>query len=185
MRRHHHHQSQDGRDLSASDDRRHFVAWSDLTKEHFTERYWNAIWEWYASGGDRHVAAYLTELDLTTFNPKAPPPKTSAFWDIVYANRSPEDAQLADVLDAMGNPDATTLSRITSCATGDFLAWITDRKNRRAIPHRLERCEYTPVRNEDAKDGLWKISGQRQVVYARNALSIPDRIKAARQITNQ
>ena len=36
---------------------------------------------------------------ISAFDPKAPPPKTAAFWDIVDANRAPEDAELADVLD--------------------------------------------------------------------------------------
>ena len=34
-------------------------------------------------------------------DPKAPPPKTPAFWDIVDASRAPEDAELADVIDAL------------------------------------------------------------------------------------
>ncbi len=67
----------------------------------------------------------------------------------------------------MGNPDATTLARIAYEATGDFQAWIRDRKNRRVIPHRLEKCGYVPVRNDYAKDGLWKIYGARQAVYAK------------------
>ena len=58
------------------------------------------------------MAAYLAELDISTFDPKAPPPKTPAFWDIVDANRAPEDAELADILDKLGMPDATTLTRI-------------------------------------------------------------------------
>jgi hypothetical protein len=40
------------------------------------------------SRGARHLA----------FNPKAPPHKTAAFWDIVDANRAPEDGELADLL---------------------------------------------------------------------------------------
>ena len=40
-------------------------------------------------GGDRHVAAYLAELDLSDFDAKAPPPKTAAFWDIVEADNAP------------------------------------------------------------------------------------------------
>jgi Family of unknown function (DUF5906) len=168
-----------------ADDRRHYVAWSDLTKDDFTEAYWNELWRWYEKGGYSHVAAYLNELDLSDFNPKAPPQKTAAFWDIVDANRAPEDAELADVLDHMGNPDATTLSQITSFATGNFLAWITDRKNRRAIPHRLERCEYTPVRNDIPKDGLWKINGQRQVIYAKATLSVRDRVRAAQELARR
>jgi hypothetical protein len=166
-----------------ADDRRHFVAWSDLTKEEFTPAYWNGLWEWYARGGYGHVAAYLDKLDLTSLDPKAPPPKTSAFWDIVDANRAPEDAELADVLDSMENPDATTLLRITDSAAGEIQAWLRDRKNRRAIPHRLEKCGYVPVRNGDAKDGFWKIRGARQVIYGKSAISISNRFHAARKLT--
>ncbi len=162
-----------------ADDRRHYVAWSDLTKGDFTDDYWNNLWGWYANGGIRHVAALLAEHDLLGFNPKAPPPKTAAFWAIVDANRAPEDAELADVLDMLGNPDATTLAEITKAATGEFFNWMQDRKNRRVIPHRLESCGYVPVRNDAAKDGLWVIKGKRQAIYTKADLSISDRIKAA------
>ena len=162
-----------------ADDRRHYVAWSDLTKEDFTKDYWINLWGWYASGGDRHVAAYLAELDLSGFDPKAPPPKTQAFWDIVDANRAPEDAELADVIDALGRPAAFTLATIRGKAAGDFFEWIADRKNRRAIPHRLEKCGYVPVRNGDAQDGFWVIEDKRQVVYGRADLTLAERLKAA------
>jgi hypothetical protein len=165
-----------------ADDRRHYVAWSDLTKGDFVPSYWNTLWKWYAAGGDRHVAAYLAELDLSGFDSKAAPPKTPAFWDIVDANRAPEDAELADVLDKMGNPDAVTLIQIANAATGDFEAWVRDRKNRRAIPHRLEKCDYVPVRNEARETGLWVVNGTRQVIYAKAALSIRDRLKAASKL---
>jgi Family of unknown function (DUF5906)/Bifunctional DNA primase/polymerase, N-terminal len=166
-----------------ADDRRHFVAWAELTKDDFTPGYWNTLWGWYASGGDRHVAAYLAELDLAAFDPKAPPPKTAAFWDIVNANQAPEDSELADVLDQLGNPDATTITRIIGTATGEFLSWISDRKNRRVIPHRLEKCGYVPVRNDAAQDGQWKIHGKRQAVYAKSSLSIRERLAAASKLT--
>ena len=69
-----------------AEDRRHYVAWSTRTKEDFSQQYWKELWGWYYTGGFEHVAAYLTELDLSAFDPKAPPPKTAAFWDIVNAN---------------------------------------------------------------------------------------------------
>ena len=47
-----------------ADDRRHFVAWSDVTKEAFPPDYWNELWRWYESGGYGHVAAYLAERHL-------------------------------------------------------------------------------------------------------------------------
>jgi hypothetical protein len=82
------------------------------------------------------------------------------FWDIVDASRAPEDAELADILDKLGNPDATTLAEITNKATGDFDEWIRDRKNRRNIPHRFEACGYVPIRNDTRENGLWVIAGQ-------------------------
>jgi Family of unknown function (DUF5906) len=161
------------------DDRRHFVAWSDLTRDDFAPNYWNSLWGLYESGGYGHVAAYLAGLDLASFDPKATPPKTAAFWDIVGANRAPEDAELADTIDELGSPAAITIEQIGSASTGSFQIWITDRRNRRQIPHRMEKCNYVPVRNEVAQDGLWKIEGKRRAVYARRELSIHDRQAAA------
>ena len=167
-----------------ADDRRHFVAWSPLSKDDFPPDYWRRLWKWYDNGGFGHVAAYLSELDLSTFDPKAPPPKTPAFWSIVDANRSPEEAEFADLLDDLGNPPALTLGRIQGRADGDFGDWIKDRKNRRAIPHRMERCGYVPVRNPDAEDGLWKVGGKRQAIYATASLDLADHLRAARDLIN-
>jgi hypothetical protein len=52
------------------------------------------------------------------------------------------------------------------------------RMHRRKIPYRFEECEYTPVRNPDASDGLWVIGKRRQTVYARKELSLRDQIAA-------
>jgi hypothetical protein len=182
-----------------ADDRRHYVAWSTLTKEDFCPEYWNKLWHWYDhDGGDRHVAAYLAGLDLsnTYFDAKAPPPKTAAFWAVVDANRAPEDAELADVLDALKNPLVTTLVTITNKAEtlavkdedgrtdrNSLAAWLKDRRNRRTVPHRLEKCGYVPVRNDTADDGLWVINRKRQAIYAKAALSLHDQLKAARTLT--
>jgi hypothetical protein len=168
-----------------ADDRRHYVAWSHRTKEDPKFQggnYWEGIWSWYHAGGLSHVAAYLRGRDLSRFNPKAPPPKTEAFWAIVNSNRSSETADLADALDLLGNPNAVTLSQVLSKVRDEFAEWLQERKNRRLIPHRFEDCGYTPVRNDDAKDGLWKISGRRQAVYARAELSIRDQVAAVRKL---
>jgi hypothetical protein len=171
-----------------ADDRRHFVAWSMLTKDDFTEDYWNELWGFYDAGGDRHVAAYLADLDLKDFNPKAPPPKTEAFWTIVNAGRAPEDAELATIFELLGNPDAVTLRQLAATAAGtnsvedDFVDWLKDRKNRRTILYRLEACGYMPIRNPDADDKLWKIGGRRVAVYARATLSFSSQVSAARKL---
>src|SRR6202030_3891154 len=94
------------------DDRRHYVAWSPLEKSHLSPSGWTELWDWYEEGRFVDVAAYLRELDISSFNPKAPPKKTEAFWAVVDAGRALEDAELDDLLDEMSNPDAFTTSKI-------------------------------------------------------------------------
>jgi hypothetical protein len=158
-----------------ADDRRHFVAWSNLTKDDFDASYWTNIWSWYGNGGIGHVAAYLRELDISAFNPKAPPPKTTAWWDIVSSSRSPEDAELADILDEMNNPKVTTLAELIGRASEGFAQFLSDLRNRRKFAHRMESCGYEPLRNGDANDGLWKVNGKRQVIYAQKDLSTQEK----------
>jgi hypothetical protein len=165
-----------------ADDRRHFVAWSSLTIEDIEPSYFVDLWHWYRCGGTADVAAYLAGLDLSDFDPKAPPVKTPAFWDIVDASRAPEDSELADILDTLGNPDAIMLQQVVHAASAEFAEWLNDRRNKRQIPHRFEQCSYTPVRNDAAKDGLWKWNGKRQAVYAKASLSFADQVRAVQRM---
>lgn len=180
-----------------ADDRRNYVAWSNLEKEDFNDDYWRSVWGWYKHGGIGHVAAYLAALDVTAFDPKAPPPKTPVFWEIVDLNSAPENDELADALDslaekkdAQGNPirpDAVTIEQIVDAVSADgspgsLYAWLTDRRNRRSIPHRLEQCGYVSVRNGSCKDRRWVIGGTRHVVYARAELCIRDRHAAVEEL---
>ena len=167
-----------------ADDRRHYVAWTEKTKEDFTEEYWTRLYSWYEAVGYRHVAAYLAQLDISDFNAKAPPPKTAAFWNVVDLGRAPEDAELADALDELDGPDAVTLSMIAKRANASFADWLRDRKNSRKIPHRMQAVDYVSVRNDGAKDGRWKVAGRRQVVYARWDLAVRDRLAAVSCLVN-
>src|SRR5262245_32054638 len=128
--------------------------------------------------------------------PKAPPKKTDVFWQIVETNRAPENSQLDDAIDELGEPDhattgtikrpaVITLAMIRQTATGGFLDWITDGKNARQIPHRMGECGYVPVQNGAAKDGLWRIDGKRQVIYAKAELSVRERLAAAMALTQK
>jgi hypothetical protein len=164
------------------DDRRHYVAWTERTKDGFRSDYWQRLYSWYEQGGYGHVAAFLAQLDISGFDPKAPPPKTDAFWGVVDAGRAPEDAELADVLDRLQHPEAITLSAITDMAHRDFAEWLRDRRNARKVPHRMEDAGYVPVRNDDANDGRWRVGGRKQTIYARRELSKRDRITAVRQL---
>ncbi len=166
------------------DSRRYFVAWSDATREETDPSYWTDLYYWFErENGYAHVGAYLRELDLSDWNPKAPPPKTPAFWRVVDAGRAPEDAELADALDAIQWPAAVTVSSLCVYASDQFREWLQDRRNARQLPHRMETAGYIAVRNDWAKDGQWVVSGKRQTIYAKRELSIRDRIAAASALT--
>ena len=161
------------------DDRRHYVAWSELTKDAFTPDYWQRIWGWYNEGGIGHVAAFLAQKDISGFQAKVPPPKTEAFWDIVASNTAPEDAGLGDGLEALGSPAAVTLMAVAQVAEPSFADWLRDRKNSRSVPHKMEECGYKSVRNPTAKSGRWKVDGKDVVIYPRKELSVREAIAAA------
>ena len=164
------------------DDRRTYVVWGDVTSADFGTIYFDELWDWYNTGGDRAVAAYLADYDLSDFNPKAEPPKTEAFWEIVNSNNAPEDMELADVLDSVGNPKAVTLGQlgVRQASARSLEVWLSDKKSGRVIPHRMEKCGYKPIKNPDAADGYWKVKGARTAIYAKAELSPRDQIEAAR-----
>jgi hypothetical protein len=166
-----------------ADDRRHYVAWSDLTKEDFTEEYWAGIWGFYERGGLSHVTAYLHDYDLSRFNPKAPPPKTDAFWEIVSLGDADENGELRDLLDSLGNPRVITISQLIATSQGPIAVWLQDRKNRKAIAHRLSEVGYIVIPNSaDTHDKQWRILGRRQTVYGLKSLPTSERLRAAYQL---
>jgi hypothetical protein len=174
-------------------DRRNFVVWCDLKPSDFPENYCTRMWDWYKKdNGFAHVAALLQTWDLSKFDAEAPPPKTEVFYEIVTANKTPNEAEIADVLDELGMradgsivwPDVIVSEQLRNAAAakGTFLR---QRKQRRRIPIYMESAGYVPVRNGSAKDGLWKIGGKRQVVYARDNLTIKEQMQLAAVLTGE
>lgn len=197
------------------DDRRTYVAWSPREKEDFDEDYWKNLWGWYEQDGIRKVVAFLLQRDISSFNPKAPPPKTPAFREIVASGVASEEVELADLIERMGKPDMgnpdvratpdaltiTQLSEAAACHSDmmELSDWISDRANRKAIPHRLEQVGYVRVANpNNLKQGVWNIptwtivSGgnyervnQKQAVYARANLSYAEQVKVVRAMIDK
>lgn len=177
-----------------ADDRRHYVAWSDLKQSDFESKpgagdaslYFDSMYRWYEQeGGYGHVAAFLATLDISGFNPKAPPPKTPAFWAIVGANRPTEESEIMDALDALNNPDAITIDWLITTASPGLATFLLERKNRKAASHRIADAGYEQVRNDLAKDGLWVIKKARKAIYAKSTLTLQERMSAAKQFAER
>jgi len=172
------------------DDRRHYVCGTEAKKDDFDPDYWTTLWTWYRRGGLAAVVAFLAARDISGFDAKKPPEKTAAFWRMVDGGQASEIPELRDALDKLGQrqkdgsvvlPTAITLEMVIGACASDesgLYSWLKDRANRRAVPHRMETCGYTPVRNPDADDGLWKIGGKRQAAYGLMSTDMPTRIAA-------
>ena len=160
LRRRHHHQPQDRRHLPAGRRPPPLRRVVRPRQRRFHADYWKTIWHWYEHGGDRDRRRLsCASLDLSAFNPKAPPPKTEAFWEIVNAAARPRMPNWP-THSSLGNPNAVTMAKISGgsrpAVADDF---VRTARTAARIPHRFEECGYVPVRNPDAKDGLWKIDG--------------------------
>jgi hypothetical protein len=168
-----------------ADDRRHYVLWSERTREEFNEVYWNRLWPWYENGGYAAIAAFLADYDLSGFDPKAPPLQTEAFLEIVAAHTPGEDAEMRDALDKLNRPEVVYVDQIAANATPEFSDWLLDRKNNRQIPHRLASCDYTRLRNPESTQGLFSFhDGRRRAIYRRRDVVIRDALALAFLITH-
>ena len=164
------------------DDRRWFVAWSPVHREDFDAGYWNALYAWFANGGNEIVAGYLANRDLSDFDAKRPPRKTAAWDRMVNMSRATEDAELADALERMGDPDAVTIAAVRFRAEPSLSDYLGDKRNSRNVYRRFEACGYVAVDNPDSKEGRWPVSGKKQTVYVKETLTTRDRLAAAKRL---
>ena len=125
-----HHQSQGRRLVSAGGRPPAFRCLVTFERSAFNEAYWGRYWERLEAGGAAAVAHYLRTLDLKGFNPKAPPPRTQAFYEMVNAMRSENESEMEDILDHLGRPKAILvghlISRARTLGRHEFAEWLKD-----------------------------------------------------------
>lgn len=165
------------------EDRRHYVAWGTCTKEQM-QPYCAALWAWYKQGGLANVVAYLRAVDISDFDPKAPPMQTSAWQKMAGAGASPEAGDLLDALDELGQPVVVTIAQILAkMADGSpGKHYLLDTRQRRTIPHRMNECGYVRFDNPNAPSGRWKFKGVSVTVYQRTDTAPLDALTALRAL---
>jgi hypothetical protein len=150
-------------------DRRHYCAWSDAPK--LTEAEANAIYAWYEAGGLDIVAHHLRTLDLSTrnWNPKAPPPRTDWWHQLVSGGQSAEEEKFGDALDKLQRPDWVTMPQVGDAGTPDLKNWTLDPRNKRKLEREMVKSGYQRLPNpNETKRGRWPIKGAQLVVYRRS-----------------
>lgn len=177
------------------DDRRHFVAWSELEASCWSEGYFRSYFSWlYDEGGAEHVAAWLHAQDLSYFDPGMPPEKTVSMRAMVHASQSQEYDEFLSIFTQLSWPPAVVMGDLVAQANtamtaaeeamggeADFALWLKDRRNRKLIPHRMEEQGYVKVLNPNASEGKWIVKATAVTIYARTTLTPDERVSAARE----
>jgi hypothetical protein len=170
------------------DDRRHFVAWSQRQMSDCTAAT-KRLWKWYAKeNGKLAVAAYLRRLDISGFDPKALPPLTTAFHEIVGISKNPDESLLGHLIDQIGRPAALTIRELVVHADAtsrldDTYRLMTSPQYARKLGMMLTRCGYRLVRNPDSADGKWTTQDDKRKtnIYVADRITGADaRVAAAR-----
>jgi DNA polymerase III delta prime subunit len=179
--------------LPANDRRYHVVA-SNQKQDDMTP-YCEELWRMLQGDGWKHVAAFLRERDISNFDPKAPPPKTEAFWQITSKNVHVNGTDA----DFLGELDVFTLEMLpthwdtmemdTEDGNGEHRLYDEHRefyrnpKNRPHFAKRLEEAGYTAIMNPgDKTKGLWTINHKKQRIYGSKDLSDAERLEEAQRL---
>jgi hypothetical protein len=146
-------------------DRRHYCAWSDAVA--MSEEESKALYAWYATGGEEMVAHYLTHLDLSSWNPGAPPPKTEWWHRLVLEGNQHDENPLADAIEKLGNPEWLTAEGLAKEGGPAVASWFADSRNRKNTSRMLGALGYRRISNPGDKRGRYSFSKEQRIVYAR------------------
>jgi len=134
-----------------------------LIEEKARSTYFTDLWEWFLGGGANHVAAYLHEYDVKSFNAATGQRKTSAHKTVIAAGLT-NDQWLDDIIDVLDEPVGVRADWILTKAeaAGEKVADV-----KRKLSNAIGRLGYTIFRNPKTKDGRWRLEGKKVTVYVK------------------
>lgn len=128
-------------------------------------KYFDTLYAWFFAGGDRHIAAFLHERDLSRWSPDHGQRKTLAHQMVINEGRT-NDLWLLDILEELGSPEVVRGDWITNraVANGEKTLDVT-----RKLSHAIGRAGYVKFNNPEATGNLgrWKVNGRSYSVYVR------------------
>lgn len=159
------------------DDRRYDVidaankAAMGLGDDEKVKEYFSELWGWFlGSGGDRHVAAYLMEKDISGWSAANGQRKTQAHRYVV-ATCTKNDDWFFDALEAIGEPEVFRSDALWAAVTKDG-ANVKEMATK--LPHALVRADFRVHINPNRKDGRWKYENKYVTIYAKMSLTFEE-----------
>jgi hypothetical protein len=143
------------------EDRRMFILHSYLPQKWHEKEgdplYFARFFDWVGSGGAGHVAAWLRERDISRFNAKAPPPRTTG-WDAVAGTWEAPDDAVARALERLGKPEVMFGQELLDGQFDDRDEIVSMMKSPRKIGHRMQRDGYLLKKRPDGD--RWTFRGE-------------------------
>ncbi len=125
-----------------------------LSNEKVRREYFTDLWDWFLTGGDKHIAAYLHEKDISQFNPNNGQRKTAAHQNVIQAGRE-RHAWMRDIIEQLNHPKFVSFPTIRAIAQkhGEDVHSAT-------FPSRaanaLTDSDYVKYPNPTVADGRWR-----------------------------
>jgi len=138
----------------------------EKSKEYFSE-----LWSWFlASGGDRHVAAYLMERDLSGWSASNGQRKTRAH-NYVVATCTKNDDWFFDAMNSIGEPEIFRSDALISAVLKDGMNL---KELATKLSHAVNRADFRVHINPNRKDGRWKYNDKLVTIYAKRHLTFEE-----------
>ncbi len=146
------------------EDRRMFIMHSPLPQKWHElagdPDYFVRYWGWLESGGYGDVAAWLSERNLRSFNPKAQIKKTAG-WEAVAGSWSAPDDGIQEALEGLCKPDVFFSKELLHDTFDHKEEIAAMMKSPRKIAHRLQKEGYTIVKCPEGDKWDFQRGGKR------------------------
>jgi hypothetical protein len=153
------------------EDQRAYVLSTNLRRDQMPADYHTKFHAWMDAGGSEAVIHYLMSLDVSDFDPSAPPPMTDAKRQAIQFAADPLEGVMADLLDAMGRPVVVDVAELARQAAVHRITFddlpINAPKFRMRFSGWLRAAGYVRVTNPATTTGHFIVKGKRTAVFVR------------------
>lgn len=165
------------------DDQRAYVLSTSLRRDQMPADYHTKFHAWLDAGGSEAVIHYLMSLDVSDFDPSAPPPMTDAKHQAIQFAVDPLETMMADLLDAMGRPAVVDVPELARQAMKLGISFddvpLNAPKYRMRFSGWLHAAGYTRVTDRKTTTGHFIVKGKRLAVFVRDD-QLPNALEAIR-----
>jgi hypothetical protein len=168
------------------DDGRYFPIWSNVVKEEYrdTPTFFIDFHNWLDHGGIEDTVAYLRTLDVSDYQPKALPPVTDLFLEMVDQSRPVEfdwvgQAIAAMTLDPKRPAPILTFDALAGKVGGEAKQFLETPSKKKFAVFLLEQHGYVKIPSR-AKDRCWQMGQIRVTWYGLRSLHPQERERILR-----